>query len=108
MVNTARPYVAFLSLQALYNVSSTSTRSSDEVLDELKRVLEDRDIMYKEKGYVSLHDIAFITGLWPCITWRDGHQIKGNMNKPREIVKEYFNKTTNTKEGTGWTKMEED
>lgn len=38
-------------VKALYNVSSTSTRSSDEVLDELKRVLEDRDIMYKEKGY---------------------------------------------------------
>ena len=30
------------------------------------------------------------------------------MNKPREIVKEYFNKATNTKECTGWTKMEED
>ncbi|KAJ7392914.1 hypothetical protein OS493_008154 [Desmophyllum pertusum] len=38
-------------VKALYNVSSTSTRSSDEVLDELKRVLEDRCIMYKEKGY---------------------------------------------------------
>ena len=82
MVNTARPYVAFLSLQALYNVSSTSTRSSDEVLDELKRVLEDRDIMYKEKGYVSLHDIAFITGLWPCITRRDSvsHGLKSSLN----------------------------
>lgn len=57
MMNTARPYVVFLLLQALYNVSSTSTRSSDEVLDELKRVLQDRDIMYKEKGYVSLHAI---------------------------------------------------
>jgi len=29
------------------------------------------------------------------------------MNKPLEAVKEYFNKTTNTKEGTGWTKMED-
>jgi len=32
-------------------VSSTSTRSSDEVLDELKRVLELADIMFKQKGY---------------------------------------------------------
>lgn len=38
-------------VKALYNVSSTSTRSSDEVLDELKRVLEERDILFKEKGY---------------------------------------------------------
>ncbi|XP_073252861.1 maternal embryonic leucine zipper kinase-like [Porites lutea] len=38
-------------VKALYNVSSTSTRSSDEVLDELKRVLELADIMYKQKGY---------------------------------------------------------
>ena len=53
MLNTARSYLVFLVLQALYNVSSTSTRSSDEVLDELKRVLQDREIMYKEKGYVS-------------------------------------------------------
>ena len=57
MLNTARSYVVFLLPQALYNVSSTSTRSSDEVLDELKRVLQDRDIMYKEKGYVSIHAI---------------------------------------------------
>ena len=55
MMKTARLHVVFVSLQALYNVSSTSTRSSDEVLDELKRVLEDRDILYKEKGYASLH-----------------------------------------------------
>ena len=40
-------------LQALYNVSSTSTRSSDEVLEELKRVLELADIMFKQKGCVS-------------------------------------------------------
>lgn len=38
-------------VKALYNVSSTSTRSSDEVLDELKRVLELADIMFKQKGY---------------------------------------------------------
>lgn len=38
-------------VKALYNVSTTSTRSSDEVLDELKRVLEERDILFKEKGY---------------------------------------------------------
>ena len=33
-------------------MSSTSTRSADDVLDELKRVLELADIMYKLKGSV--------------------------------------------------------
>lgn len=38
-------------VKALYNVSSTSTRSADEVLDEIKRVLKLADIMFKQKGY---------------------------------------------------------
>ncbi|KAK2563197.1 Maternal embryonic leucine zipper kinase [Acropora cervicornis] len=38
-------------VKALYNVSSTSTRSADEVLDEIKRVLKLADIMFKQKGF---------------------------------------------------------
>ena len=36
--------------QALYNVSTTSTRSPDEVLEELKQTLDLRDVIYKQKG----------------------------------------------------------
>ena len=46
-------------LQALYNVSSTSTRSADEVLDEIKRVLELADIMFKQKGFVGQQYLPF-------------------------------------------------
>ena len=41
----------FFSLpQALYNVSTTSTRSADEVLEELKQTIQRRNILYKQKG----------------------------------------------------------
>ncbi|KXJ19333.1 Maternal embryonic leucine zipper kinase [Exaiptasia diaphana] len=38
-------------VKALYNVSTTSTRSPEEVIEEIKRVLEEADILYRQKGY---------------------------------------------------------
>ncbi|KAK3696487.1 hypothetical protein QZH41_011798 [Actinostola sp. cb2023] len=39
-------------VKALYNVSTTSTRSPEEVIEELKRVLAEADILFRQKGYL--------------------------------------------------------
>ena len=58
-------------IQGLYNVQTTSTKSAEDVLAELQRVVEEADIVFRVKGYVMLafcrRDTVFYSAVLPLV-----------------------------------------
>lgn len=90
-----RSYFDFAS-QALYNVSTTSSRNPDYVLDELRRALMSKGIPVKQKGWVAEPDTSLNRHLakleadrcidapmpFQSFSWTSTSDLKWDQNEP--------------------------
>lgn len=50
VVSEAVFFVFWYPLQGLYNVQTTSTKTAEEVLAELRRVVQEKNVLFRVKG----------------------------------------------------------